>query len=1398
MPASPQRENEAAPCTLGLDVGSVSVKAVLLDARGQVCSEAWQRAEGRPVARLAALLGELARRFPNAAITRLAVCGSGKERVAKALDCPSLNEIVAHAKAAAQLYPEAQSVIEIGGQDSKYITLRRVAGQESQIGRAVFNELCAAGTGAFLDQQAARLGLGIERFSEMAAKAAHGARVAGRCSVFAKTDMIHLQQRAVGQDEIAYGLCLALARNYLSTLCHGERPPTPILFQGGVAQNQGVARAFRELLNVTDDTEFVRPAPFLVMGALGAGLWANAAEPFAARTLESLALRLSEARDAPLTPSRLAPLHDAPSPPAALPQNDAHEGPFVLGVDVGSTTTKACLLDARGTLVAKVYAPTAGAPIEALHGALAELFSRCAPRPSLVAVTGSGRELAGRMLGADLCIDEINAQAAGALAIDPLVDTVLEIGGQDAKYLSFAHGHLTRFQMNRACAAGTGAFLEEQAGRLKLDIARDFAAAAFSSDTPSQLESRCTVFMDSDLVHHVQHGASAGDLCAGLAYAVARNMLEKVVGARPLGARLLLQGGVARNAAVAAAFAALLARPVAVHPEAEVSGAYGVARLALEERKAGRLAWHAPRDLGDLALPRERSRFVCQGCDNRCEIERLRFASGPDATFGGICGKYEPVHPERLTGENAFMERERLLLAAHPEDGPLPGVAAQGPLVAPFALSMHSAWPFWRSFLSALGFTVTLGGPTGSASLALGLAKAPAPFCLPIKALFGHVEQLLADGTTRLFIPHERRLSPPGEEEPRYACPYTQSAPYVTIAARPLPVLILPYPTDGEEGHFVKECSARLTLPKALVRRALKRAQTAQADFVTACQTAGQRRLARLDEERRNGVVLLGRPYNTGDRLLTLDLAQRLAQLGLEALPFDFLPLATEALPPFWIRVRWNHGRRLLKAARIVKRNPRLSALIVTNFGCGPDAFIDQYLEKELALTPHLTLEFDEQQAAAGLATRLLAFAYTLRKNPPETPPPFEAPDPGRARLPLRELTYYIPNMSDHARAFTGALRAQGCRAVLLPKSDEASWRLGSTHAYGRECHPYVSIMGDLLRLAQNDPDFDPARSASYGPSYFGPCLLPQYMLAMKLVFERVGLGELTVMNLADPSTMSQLGTRYLADLLFGMVAIDRLFRWYIEELPYAANRAEWDQAYAATLADLEEGVAAHRAGRALKAGVARMKAVPRRLDGPRRPAVAVIGDVYTRVNDVSNDRLFLRLIDLGFEVWPAATLFDVGLLGFGALHEDLARKGRPLASAAARLLVPLSDNLTRLVDRHLPPLRQPLEGGYRQTRDSAARYLDPTIDRALSLNLARLDDVAAAGAKGVINAMCHACMLGTVTESFALRIAADYPDLAFTTLIYESQQSTHAANRLEAFAHQVWQKQANAKEHGE
>jgi predicted CoA-substrate-specific enzyme activase len=777
---------------IGLDAGSVSVKLVVLDKGGNRLHSVYQRHKGQPLAVALELLTPYCSRDNFS----LSLTGSAGRLIGSVLGIEPVNEVVAYAYATRRLYPQILTIVELGGEDSKLIMLREGSGVAKDFS---MNSVCAAGTGSFLDQQAERLRLSIEEFSELCLKSKNPPRIAGRCSVFAKSDMIHLQQIATPVEDIVAGLCFAVARNFKGSIARGREIKSPVSFQGGVAANAGMVRAFREIFGLDD--LFV-PEEHALMGALGAALKnldSGAEQTFDLKKLEGfiVSARPAEKGHIPLLKEgdRFSERHSKESGETGV---KSHESPSslltphevsaahtsrvraYLGIDIGSISTNLAVIDEDCRLMAKRYLMTAGRPIEAVKQGLEEIGREIGDRVEIVGVgtTGSGRYMIADYVGADIVKNEITAQATAAAFIDNEVDTIFEIGGQDSKYISLKDGVIADFEMNKACAAGTGSFLEEQAEKLSIPIKLEFQKLALKAGNPCRLGERCTVFMENSLMSNLQRGAATEDLLAGLSYSIVQNYINRVVGKRPIGRKIFFQGGVAFNKSVVAAFEKYLGTEITVPPNHDVTGAIGMALIAKkqredkesgvrsEKRDPSHLTPHTARLTSFKGFelskrPYEISSFECKGCPNVCEINRVKVEGEKGYLFyGGRCEKYDVKKNKKENSlPDLFALREDLLWRAHlnyteklkakseksedkeltPHTSRLTSHAvrpARPKIGIPYVFYFHDFLPFWSTFLWELGFEVEVSGITDRKIVDLGLESVLSETCFPVKT--GH------------------------------------------------------------------------------------------------------------------------------------------------------------------------------------------------------------------------------------------------------------------------------------------------------------------------------------------------------------------------------------------------------------------------------------------------------------------------------------------------------------------------------------------------------------------------------------------------------------------------------------------------------------------------------------
>ncbi len=1030
-------------CHIGIDVGAVSVKAAVV-AEGAAAERldspaakelltrqatagegpglwlsAYRRTRGRPVEAATELLDEIIALVGSDDIAGLALAGSGAEVVAGKLGVPQVNEFRAIAAAASRLAPGVPTIFEMGGETSKFLALQPDPATGSMgITDYQTNGDCAAGTGSFLDQQAGRLRYKVEEIGQIVAAATRAAQVAGRCSVFAKSDMIHAQQKGYVPAEVLRGLCDAVARNFRSAVVRSRKITGPVAFIGGVASNSAVVQAMREAFELDEAGLVVPPAHSHWVAAGAALLAAAAGEGVGVRHMADLRAASDAAggrfpTTAPLSMHRVLLLRDQVEP-VELPYGGEPLDVY-LGIDIGSVSTNLVLVDDEGNVVKEIYTRTRGRPIEVVAEGLLEIRDELAERVRIcgVGTTGSGRELIGQLVGADTINDEITCHKTGASFIGGRMiqrrpDTIFEIGGQDSKYISLQEGIVVDFTMNEACAAGTGSFLEERAEELDIAIKGEFAELALSSQAPIRLGERCTVFMERDVNSYMQRGADKADLVAGLAYSIAYNYINRVVRGRKIGECIFFQGGTAYNDAVAAAFASILDKEIIVPPHNGVMGAIGAALLAREKMSQADTPAPAKANMtrgqyvagngngnGHVAGKGSRFRgwemdkvdytlreFTCKGCSNACVIQEFT-VEGEKTYWGDKCSdrfRKAAKSERQAVIPDLIAQRQQWLM----DDGELAGLPENAPTVGvPMAMYAYDLLPFYRTLLVRCGLRPVLSDPTNRPTITAGLDAVVAEPCFPIIVAHGHVAELAAQGLDYILLPSVQNAATQWTQVESHVCPWGQTLPYMVRRSPALahvrqeqwisPVLRFRLGAKVLK-RDLRAALAPLGVAGKTVDRAVEAALDSRQRFVDRCLAAGEQALATLAESGAPGILLVGRPYNIHDVGVNLSIARKMREsYGVNVIPLDFLATDAVDIRDINDNMFWNYGRKILAVAKIVAQHDNLHIVYITNFKCGPDSFIKHFV-RVASGKPFLTLQFDGHSNDAGMMTRCEAY----------------------------------------------------------------------------------------------------------------------------------------------------------------------------------------------------------------------------------------------------------------------------------------------------------------------------------------------------------------------------------------------------------------------------------------
>ncbi|MBI1920311.1 MAG: CoA activase [Geobacter sp.] len=1168
------------------------------------------------------------------------------------LDIPTISEPEAVELAFDHIrrsYPGTGTIVSAGGETFLAYLLDR----HGKIRTVHTGNKCASGTGEFFLQQIKRMGLNIEEALALA-ESAESYNVAGRCSVFCKSDCTHALNKGVEKGRIVAGLCRMMAQKLAEILKKSGSGRIAVI--GGVSRNEVVMRYLRE----SCPNVYV-PEEALCFEALGALLWAEKNGP-----------RL-ENSDSLMKPGHLSfPLLPGLREGEALvsfkeaPRGEFHDGDYILGLDVGSTTTKAVLVrsDSRA-IVAGTYLRTNGDPVgasrECYRDILAQVPAGRAPNIIGLGVTGSGRQIAGLHALTGGVVNEILAHAAAAVHFDPEVETIFEIGGQDAKYTSITSRVASDYAMNEACSAGTGSFLEE-ACRESLGIdTLEIAGIALQSDAPPNFSDQCAAFIGSDIKTAVQEGIAREEIVAGLVYSVCQNYLNRVKGNRPVGRKIFMQGGVCYNRAVPVAMANLCGREIIVPPEPGLMGAFGAALEVMHRFEAGileknrfDLAEMAAREI-DYGQP-----FVCNGgkekCDRKCSIARI-VINDKTYPFGGACNKFYNLvgGKEADAGKLDLVRiREELVYRKYAPAETLSEGMTVGILPSLFT---NTLYPLYAHFFHNLGVrTVTVDHADPE-----GMEATGSSFCFPVIQGHGFLKELLKTGVDRVFIPHVKNARIEAGEDASCACPFVQGEPYYLKAAfhddleKKLVTAVLDLGDRKKLKKAFAGIAKQLGFPANRGVKAFADAWGVFTAMLDEMQEYGRRFMAELKPED-TAIVLFGRPYNAFSRFGNMGIPHKFASRAYPVIPHDFLPLHELDIPDA-DRMYWATGKVIMKAATHVANHPALFGAYITNFSCGPDSFLTGYFRNIMGDKPSLTLELDAHSADAGVDTRIEAFldvikGYRELRRPAKARGVFTPAQvvtengmlqvlTGKGeKLPLTDprVRLLIPSMGEaSARSLAAAFRHVGINAQALDAPGQQELNLGKGEATCKECLPLLLTTGSLLRYLQGERDKDEVIVA-FMPESDGPCRLGQYRVFLENLYDRHRLENVALMSLTFENGYAGLSTAFTRRAWQAIVVSDGLDDIYAGILTLAEEQDKALALFAECRERIFASIATDSRSRLLEVLREEMQKLASLRKHPIEGAtkVSLVGEMYVRRDGFSRQFLVERLAKRGILVKTA------------------------------------------------------------------------------------------------------------------------------------------------------------------
>ncbi|OAV69683.1 2-hydroxyglutaryl-CoA dehydratase component A [Bacteroidales bacterium Barb6] len=1231
----------------GIDIGSTTVKVVVLDCAGTIVHKVYRRHKAAIDWVLTEELGAVVRRFPEAVFT-VGITGSAGMGIAERTGIPFVQEVVASIEVIKQGYPDIRTMIDLGGEDAKMVFFE--SGRQPDIR---MNGSCAGGTGAFIDQMADLMHLSADELGDRALHYEKIHPVASRCGVFAKTDVQNLISRNVPAADVAMSILHTVALQSITTLARGHEMKPRILCIGGpLTYLPALRNSFRDLLKAGDG-DLIVPDNSAFFPAWGTALYRQKEQ-----TVQDLPLLVgklkgegAERKDAlpPLFADEAAyrawQRNRKVKPLRRVELGEKKRIDCFLGIDSGSTTTKILITDEAGNIVFTFYSGNEGHPLKKVVEGL-EKFRTAAAEKGVTfrflssAATGYGEDLIKSALALDYGIVETMAHLSGAQYADPEVSFVLDIGGQDMKSIFTHKGVISNIELNEACSSGCGSFLQNFAATMNMSLA-DFMEAACLSRYPADLGSRCTVFMNSKVKQSLRENAAMGDIAAGLAYSVVKNCLFKVLkiaNLNRLGEHIVVQGGTFRNDAVYRALELLSGKSVSSTDSPELMGALGAALYA-------RKMWTANRRqtafTGAEALPdaehTDTKELQCGGCTNQCSVLRFRFGNGNTCYAGNKCEKvFYNKGTAGKKGYNAFNRKNELLFDRRPRKEPSAGHPTIG---IPRVLNMFENYPFWHTLFTECGFEVLLSPESTFSLYQSGVGSVMSDnICFPAKLVHGHILALAKSGVDRIFYPmvirEEKEFEAANES---FNCPVVSGYPDVIRSAmEPEEKYGIPFDkpvvTFGNSKSLEKACFAYLSslgVSKQTFAAAFAAAMQERRRTNNELRDTQRERLDSAVRDKEPVFITAGRPYHT-DPLIHQKVGQILSDLGVHVLTDDvFRRDAGTGFGKLNIVSQWSYPNRTVQAAMETAKLPQNVQLVQLNsFGCGPDSFFMNEISDILkqAGKNHTVLRIDEIAAPGSVRLRLRSLIESLRVMPPsdgKEVPPYNGYERTYTEADRRK-TILVPWFSDFISPFVPAIgELAGYKMENLPRSSKASAEAGLKYGHNEVCYPSTLVLGDILTALQSG-EYDLDNTVVAITQTGGQCRATNYLSQIKSAMKIAGFSHIPVVVLTsgeayrnEQKAFRVPVMKFINILIYAILYADALQQMYSAAVVREQTKGEARQLFDLYIGKGVEAVKKNDRKTLLallKQAVAAFNSLP--VHQAEYTKIGLIGEIYVKYND--------------------------------------------------------------------------------------------------------------------------------------------------------------------------------------
>ena len=1284
---------------VGLDVGSTTTKIAAIDQEShEIQYSDYKRHHAAQKKSVYDALNLFKEKYPDA-LVRVALTGSGAKLLAEELGVPYIQEVVANSIALKDNYSDVRTAIELGGQDAKMIFFRKDSNTgDLTVADMRMNGSCAGGTGAFIDEIASLLRVPVEEFDDLASRGTCVYDISGRCGVYAKTDIQPLLNQGIAKEDIALSSLHAIAKQTIGGLAQGLDIEKPVAFEGGPMTFQPtLVKVFAERLNLSAE-DMILPEHPEIMIAYGTALSIPQMFEQEARTLSirQMCQRIEkELEKKEKDEHKEKPFFQSKEEKEAflkrharteIPKRTFHPGEELsvyLGIDSGSTTTKFVLIDENENIVDSFYASNEGEPLLIAKKALLEMnekYRRMGVKLNIKAAgtTGYGEMLFYHGFGADCHMVETVAHARATSKYVPDATFILDIGGQDMKAIWLDNGIITNIVVNEACSSGCGSFLENFASSLHIPVT-EIADAAFDSENPAALGSRCTVFMNSSIVTEQRNGKGSKDIMAGLCRSIIENVFTKVIrisSTDSLGDKIVVQGGTFQNDAVLRALENYIGKEVVRAPYPGIMGAIGAALTAKEHalETAEESTFITMEELKDFSFTQE-ANVICPFCTNHCKRAVIRFSNGKSWVTNNRCERGEIIgdakekdvqiqlkkkNQEKNRIPNLYQLREKLLFQNYPTVEAAPD---QHTVIGiPRVLSFWDMMPFWTTFFKSLGFQVKLSDKSSRKIYENGLSAVTSDtVCFPAKLVHGHIRNLKEKGVDRIFMPSITTMVPENQEKTSESmCAVVKGYPIVIRNSddperkwgipfdAPLFHWQDPKDRDHQLAAFMEETFG---ITQKQSEEAMKAGDRAQQEFRSQLKEAGAKVLKEVEENGTYAVVLASRPYQN-DALVNHDLPEMLTSLGIPVLTADSLPEAEKVdLKKSRLDIVNNYHARMLSSAIMAARNEHLEYIQIVSFGCGHDAYLSDEIQrvmKEISGKVPLILKLDESDIQGPLRIRVRSFIETvnMRKKRESAGTVHSLTDPYKVKFTKKdkkEKIVLIPNTS-HAfsRLMSAALSGQGIRTVPLEIGREEAIRLGKKYVHNDICFPAQIVIGEALAPLVHGK-YDDADVAVCMAKYVGDCRLTHYGALLRKALDDAGFAHVPILTNDDEDSHNlhpgfKMNLQSSVKVAFGLPMIDVLEELLRKIRPYELKPGSADKAFEEALGQVIYGMRDHGlrgAKKGFKKAIDIMNSIPYDRS-EKRPGVLIVGEYLLNFHPGANHDIEKYLEQNGFEIIEA------------------------------------------------------------------------------------------------------------------------------------------------------------------